>query len=121
MKVVRLSEIPKDPDILHGPIFTGPDVTRQDLFPESKEYSIKNINFAKGVRNKFHTHKNEQILIVSAGKGICATETEERVVTEGDIIFFPAGEIHWHGAAQDSEFSHIFVHKKDTELTQLED
>lgn len=120
MQVIKISDVPK----VHrdNPIFTEPDqVTRQPLFPESKEYDIQNMNFGKGVRNKFHTHANEQILIVSAGKGICATEREERVVTVGDIIFFPAGEIHWHGAAKDSEFSHIFVHKKDTELTQLED
>ena len=38
-----------------------------------------------------------------------ATEKEEKIVTTGDIVLFPAGEKHWHGATKDSEFSHIFI------------
>jgi quercetin dioxygenase-like cupin family protein len=118
MKIINMRLIPKKSD--DNPLFTGP-VTRQNLVPESKEYNINIINFGKGVRNKFHTHSNEQILIVTAGKGIVATEKEERVVTEGDVVLIPAGEKHWHGATQDSEFSHIYMTRKETVLTQLED
>lgn len=107
MKIVKMSEVSKEPVDL--PLFTGPDVTRQVLVPDSKEYRVNIITFGKGVRNKFHTHDREQILIVTAGRGIVATENEEKVVTEGDVILFPAGEKHWHGATKDSEFSHIFV------------
>ena len=54
----------------------------------------------------------EDLLVVTAGKGIVATESERRVVNPGDVIFIPAGEKHWHGAAEDSTFSHIYVSKK---------
>jgi quercetin dioxygenase-like cupin family protein len=72
------------------------------------------------VRNKFHTHDGDQVLIIIAGKGIVATEREERVVTVGEVVLFPAGEKHWHGATKDSEFSNIGVTKAGSKTTQLE-
>ena len=119
MKIVSMHEAPREPFV--HPVFTGPDVTKQDLAPDSKEFKVNMVNFGKGVRNKFHSHDSEQILIVTAGKGIVATEEEERVVTPGDVILFPAGEKHWHGATEDSEFSHMYVSRIGSVLTQLED
>jgi len=92
MKVVNMNQVPKVPS--PDPLFTGTDVTRQSVAPDSKQFKMSILNFGKGVRNRFHAHDGEQILIVTAGKGIVATETEERVVTAGDIVFFPAGEKH---------------------------
>ncbi|NIS63175.1 MAG: cupin domain-containing protein [Proteobacteria bacterium] len=119
MKIVKMSEVSKTPAV--NPLFTGRDVTRQVLVPDSKEFNVNIVNFGKGVRNKFHAHDSEQILIVTAGKGIVATEEEERFVTPGDVILFSAGEKHWHGATKDSEFSHLYVTRVGTALTQLED
>jgi quercetin dioxygenase-like cupin family protein len=119
MKIVKVSQVPKESSA--GPLFTGPDVTRQVLVPDSKEFNVNVVNFGKGVRNKFHSHDGEQILIITAGKGIVATEKEEKVVTPGDVILFAAGEKHWHGAAKDSEFSHIYVSRMGNKLTQLEE
>jgi len=119
MEVVSLSNVPKEPFI--SDLFTGTDVTRQALLPDSREYEINNVNFGKGIRLKFHSHDAEQILIVTAGTGIVATEQEERVVTLGDVIFIPKGEKHWHGSNGDSEFSHIFLYRKGSKRTKLED
>ena len=119
MKIVKMSEVSKES--VDSPLFTGPDVTRQDLVPDSIEYRVNIVNFGKGVRNKFHTHDREQILIVTAGRGIVATEKEERVVTKGDVVHIPAGEKHWHGATKDSDFSHIYMTRVGSVLTQLED
>jgi quercetin dioxygenase-like cupin family protein len=119
MKIITIGKVSKEP--YAHPLFTGPDVTRQALLPESKEFAVNIVNFGKGVRNKLHAHDGEQILIVTAGKGIVATEDQERVVTQGDVILFPAGEKHWHGATDDSEFSHIYVARAGSVLTQFED
>jgi quercetin dioxygenase-like cupin family protein len=119
MKIVSMNKV--DREHFPNPIFTGPDVTRQLLVPDSKEFSVNVINFGKGVRNKFHAHDSEQILIVTAGEGIVATEKEEKVVTKGDIILIPPGEKHWHGATPDSEFSHIYVSRLGSVLTRLEE
>lgn len=118
MKIVKMNEVSKEPN--SGALFTGADVTRQILVPDSKEFNLNIVNFGKGVRNKLHAHNGEQILIVTAGKGIVATEKEERVVTPGDIIFVPAGEKHWHGATKDSEFSHIYVSRSGNKVIQFE-
>jgi len=49
----------------------------------SKNFLIKQVNFNKGIRNKFHIHSIEQVLIVTEGEGIIATEKEEVIVRPG--------------------------------------
>lgn len=119
MKIVKMNEVPKKPHVT--PLFTGPDVTAQPLVPESKDLRMSIVNFGKGMRNKFHKHDGDQVLIITAGKGFVATEAERKIVTVGEIVLFPAGEKHWHGATADSEFSHITVTKMGSQTTQLED
>ncbi len=119
MHIVRIKDIPKTPRL--SPLFTGNEVTAQQLIPEGGDFNMSVINFGKGVRNKFHVHQSDQILIVTAGKGIVATEKEQRVVSPGDVILFRKGEKHWHGATEDSEFSHIYITKSESKTTQMED
>jgi quercetin dioxygenase-like cupin family protein len=119
MTTVNINEVPRESNA--GPLFTGPDVTRQSLISDSKDLRVGIVNFGKGVRNKFHAHDVDQVLIVIAGKGIVATEKGEKVVTVGEVILFPAGEKHWHGATKDSEFSHIVVTRVGGKTTQIED
>ena len=120
MHVINTNDVPKKPH--SSPLFTGNDVTTQPLAPEGGDYNMSIVNFGKGVRNKFHMHESDQILIVTSGKGIVATEHEQRIVTVGDVILFPKGEKHWHGACEDAEFSHIFITKTGGKnYIQLED
>jgi quercetin dioxygenase-like cupin family protein len=119
LKVIRIAEVQKEP--FGSSIFTSEDVTKQAIIPDSQEYDINQVNFGRGVRLKFHAHDSEQILIVTAGKGMVVTEQEKKLVVPGDVIFIPAGEKHWHGATGDSEFSHIFIYRRGTKYTQLED
>jgi quercetin dioxygenase-like cupin family protein len=107
MKFIRTSEVPREQHI--APLFTGPDLTRQQIALDSKELRAGIVNFGKGTRNKLHAHSVDQVLIITAGKGYVATEHEKKLVTAGDIVCIPAGEKHWHGATDDSEFSHIVV------------
>ena len=107
MKVVRTSDIKAQEST--SKIFRG-KVSIQHLFGESEdELRAAVVNFSPGAVNVFHTHTSDQILYVTEGKGIVATEKEEVTVTPGTIIFIPAGEKHWHGATKDTAFSHIFV------------
>jgi quercetin dioxygenase-like cupin family protein len=118
MKVVKISEVKKEP--IPGALFTGPEVTRQILLPDSQEFNLNMVNFGQGVRNKFHSHDSEQILIVTSGEGIIATEKERQVITKGDVVIIPAGEKHWHGATENASFSHIYVSRLGSQLTQWE-
>lgn len=107
MKVVKISDV--KPKEATGQIFRG-KVTRQGLIGESTdEMRAHVVNFSRGAVNVFHTHTFDQVLVVTKGKGIVATETEEITVTPGTVIVFPAGEKHWHGATKDSAFSHIVI------------
>ena len=119
MIVSRISEVAEAPFV--NPLFTSEDVTIQAILPESQEYDLNMVNFGRGTRLKFHAHDSEQILIVTAGRGIVATEQEEVAVVPGDVVFIPAGEKHWHGATKDSEFSHIFIFRRGCQCTPMED
>jgi quercetin dioxygenase-like cupin family protein len=119
MKVIRVGKIKKEPH--SGKLFTG-IVTMQPVIGKDliKNLVIANVNFGPGVRNKFHSHSSEQILIVTKGKGIVATEKEQKTVVVGDLIFIPPGEKHWHGA-EGSKFSHLYIMSPDSKTTQLEE
>jgi quercetin dioxygenase-like cupin family protein len=118
MHIVNTNQIPKEPVV--SPLMTGP-VWAKPLAPEGSHYNCRVIIFSKGVRNKFHAHESDQILIVTSGRGIVATESEQREVGPGDVIFFSAGEKHWHGATAEQEFAHIYVHLASAASKQLED
>lgn len=108
MKIMKPDQIERVEE--SGALFSAP-VFQQPLVKgaESDEIDAAIVYFPKGVVNKWHTHEADQILIVTGGRGICATKDEEVEVTVGDVIYFPAGEVHWHGATPDSDFTHIAI------------
>jgi quercetin dioxygenase-like cupin family protein len=119
MKVVKTSNIPRVPAV--SPLFTG-EVFRQVLVDpaESSSFNFSIVNFNAGSRNKFHQHTSDQILIVTEGKGVVATDQEEREVSAGDVILIPAGENHWHGAPGSTPMTHITVQTKGSTTQQNE-
>jgi quercetin dioxygenase-like cupin family protein len=121
MKVLKPSEIPAQN--ASSPLFTGGEVTRQPLVtPEmGNNFNLGIVNFAPGARNKMHTHSSDQVLFVTAGEGIIATEAVQEVIKPGDIVHIPAEEKHWHGATQHSHFSHIALTAKGSTTRQFED
>ena len=106
MKVVNIKEVTVQ-EASDNPIFRG-KVSVQSLIGSSpSELRVSLVNFSPGAVNVFHTHTFDQVLYVTEGKGIVATEAEEVTVTPGTIVHIPAGEKHWHGATRDTAFSHI--------------
>lgn len=68
------------------------------------------VTFEPGARTAWHTHPAGQTLIVTFGRGLAQREggsVEE--IRQGDVVWFPAGEKHWHGAAPDTAMSHIAI------------
>ena len=119
MKIINIKKVNKQK--LFEPLFTGP-VTRQSQVTddEGSQLSIDYVHFPKGIRNKFHKHENDQVLIILKGKGFVVTKKQKVKVKVGDVVWAPAGEEHWHGAASGSNFSHISVTPAHTKLTQTE-
>lgn len=68
------------------------------------------VTFEPGARTAWHTHPAGQTLIVTAGMGRVQREggpVEE--IRPGDVVWFPAGEKHWHGAAPHVAMTHIAI------------
>jgi hypothetical protein len=57
----------------------------------------------------WHTHNCDQVLIVTSGSGMVATEHERREINIGDVVHIKAGERHWHGAKADTTMGHITI------------
>jgi len=110
MRIIKQSDIPKE-EATNRPIFFGGKVFSQGFIDSynSKFFNMAVVSFEKGARNKYHVHSSDQILYVTNGTGIVATEYQEYIVSSGITIHVPAGEKHWHGATDDSEFAHITI------------
>jgi len=68
------------------------------------------VTFEPGARTAWHTHPLGQTLLVLSGLGRVQREggaIEE--IRPGDIVWFPPGEKHWHGAAPDCAMSHVAI------------
>ena len=68
------------------------------------------VTFGPGARTAWHTHPLGQTLIVTTGCGRAQREggpIEE--IRPGDVVWFPPGEKHWHGAAPTTAMTHLAI------------
>jgi quercetin dioxygenase-like cupin family protein len=71
------------------------------------------VTFEPGARTAWHNHPLGQTLIVTAGCGRAQRlggPVEE--IHPGDVIWFPPGEKHWHGASATTAMTHIAIQEK---------
>ena len=69
-----------------------------------------NVTFEPGARTAWHTHPVGQILIVTAGCGRVQCEGGPiQEIRPGDVVWFPPGVKHWHGASPDTAMTHIAI------------
>ena len=47
-------------------------------------FNLGIVHFSAGAMNKMHTHTSDQVLFVTAGTGIIATETHQEIIHVGD-------------------------------------
>ena len=91
--------------------FTG--TVRIDAYfkgTEPSRITCATVSFEPGARTAWHTHPLGQTLIVTAGFGWAQRwggPVEE--IRPGDIVWFPAGEKHWHGASPTTAMTHIAI------------
>jgi quercetin dioxygenase-like cupin family protein len=91
--------------------FTG-TVRIDPLFqaPEPARASAGSVTFEPGARTAWHTHPLGQTLIIVSGFGWVQREggsIEE--VRPGDVVWFPPGLKHWHGASPTTAMTHIAI------------
>jgi quercetin dioxygenase-like cupin family protein len=71
------------------------------------------VTFEPGARTAWHTHPLGQTLIVISGAGRAQRwggPVEE--IRPGDVVWFPPGEKHWHGASPTTAMTHIAIQEK---------
>jgi quercetin dioxygenase-like cupin family protein len=91
--------------------FTG-SVRLDPLFQASEPARVSgsSVTFEPGARTAWHTHPLGQTLIITWGLGWVQREggpVEE--VRPGDVVWFPPGEKHWHGATPTTAMTHIAI------------
>jgi quercetin dioxygenase-like cupin family protein len=108
MKIVRQDIDQAKPNT--SAIMVG-EVVSQNLVAEGDAPNLRvtAVTFRKGAVNRWHMHSTEQVLVVTDGEGIVATETEEREIAVGDVVLVQPGEKHWHGAAPGREMTHLAI------------
>ncbi len=68
------------------------------------------VTFEPGARTGWHAHPFGQILIVTAGIGRVqrwGDPVEE--IRQGDVVWTPPGQKHWHGASAKTAMTHIAI------------
>ena len=83
------------------PLFKAPDPAR---------VVGASVTFEPGARTAWHSHPLGQTLVVTSGFGRVQCEggpIEE--IRPGDVIWFPPGEKHWHGAGPTTALTHLAI------------
>lgn len=104
--------------------FTGKVVIREILGEgNSEQQEMYHVTFYNGALTTLHYHGSDQILVSTKGKGVVGlikgTSTTKSEVDnnnlifleEGDTVCIPAYKLHFHGAIEGEDFSHIAIMK----------
>jgi len=109
---IEIKRVGSQPSI-KGPAdwFTG-TVRIDPLFqaPDPARAAGASVTFEPGARTAWHTHPLGQTLIVMAGCGRVQRwggPIEE--IHMGDVVWFPPGVKHWHGAAATTALTHLAI------------
>ncbi len=71
------------------------------------------VTFQPGARTAWHTHPLGQTLIVTAGEGrVQRWGGPIEAVRPGDVVWFPPGEKHWHGATPTTAMTHLAIQEQ---------
>jgi quercetin dioxygenase-like cupin family protein len=56
-----------------------------------------------------HVHLGGQVIVVTAGRGFVEVDGTRTEIGKDDIVICPPGELHTHGALDDTSISHLTV------------
>lgn len=109
IRIARAGAQPSQP--LPADHFTG--AARMDSafqVGEPARISGGRVLFEPGARTNWHTHPLGQTLIVTAGVGRVQRWGDPiDEMRQGDIVWIPPGQKHWHGAAPNTSMTHIAI------------
>jgi quercetin dioxygenase-like cupin family protein len=91
--------------------FTG-NVRIDPVFPvrEPGRATAAHVTFEPGARTAWHTHPLGQTIVVTSGLGWVQSEgASKEDIRVGDVVYFPPGLKHWHGASLTAGMSHYAI------------
>jgi quercetin dioxygenase-like cupin family protein len=104
--------------------FTGKVIIREVIGEvNSTEQEVYHVTFYNGALTTLHYHESDQILIATKGRGVVGMVEGSRILksevdvnsitflNEGDTVCIPANIIHFHGALNGEDLSHIAIMK----------
>ena len=98
-----------NPEYFTGSVRIDPVIDTPD---PSRVHSVC-VTFEPGARTAWHSHPLGQTLIVTAGCGWAQRwGGPVEAIRPGDVVWFPPGEKHWHGAAATTAVTHIAIQEK---------
>ncbi len=81
--------------------------------PDPARVATATVTFEPGARTAWHTHPLGQTLIITAGSGWAQTAGGPRLdLRQGDVVWIPPGEKHWHGATATTAMTHIAIQER---------
>lgn len=99
-----------EPTIAGAKLGTFTGTVWLDRILSGSKISVADVNFAPGARTNWHRHEGGQLLRVTAGSGwICDQGGKPQRIHLGDVIWCPAGSVHWHGADDGNYMVHQAV------------
>ena len=104
MRVIRVTKAGRERS--ENPIFVGEVDYQTAVGEESRDLRLSEVHFKHGAVNKPHVHTTDQILVVTEGECLVATDDERHEVRAGDVAFIPANTTHWHGARPGKDMTH---------------
>lgn len=88
--------------------------------PEPARLAGASVTFEPGARTPWHTHPLGQTLIVLSGGGLVERWGGPlEVIRPGNVVWFPPGEKHRHGASPATAMTHVAIleHVTDEQYT----
>jgi quercetin dioxygenase-like cupin family protein len=81
---------------------------------EPSRVSCVSVTFEPGARTAWHTHPVGQHLIITSGLGWVQQQGEPiEEVRPGDVVWFPPGIKHWHGASPLQAMTHLAIQETE--------
>ena len=109
MEIKRIGTQPSNPgsaDYFSGTVRIDP----LNQPPDPARVVAVSVTFEPGARTAWHTHPLGQTLIVTAGCGLAQRwDGPIEQIRPGDVVWFPPGEKHWHGASGTTAMTHLAV------------
>ena len=93
-------------EYFYGNVFQDPIIES----PEPARVRAIKVLFEPKARTAWHTHPLGQTLYVLKGIGLVGNRKgPPKLINEGDTVWIPPNEEHWHGASEDSIMEHIAI------------